>query len=133
MLVIVLENAPPRLRGVLSLWLLEIRAGVYVGRASRRLRERIWARVQRTIDADQRGNAVIAWASTSEAGFQFDTHGENRRLPVEFSGIQLVSFFPLEDPLAREEEEMADWLAQLYLEEQGDLLYFEDEEDHDSH
>jgi CRISPR-associated protein Cas2 len=42
MLVIVLENAPPRLRGRLSLWLLEIRAGVYVGRASPRLRDRLW-------------------------------------------------------------------------------------------
>lgn len=42
MLVIVLENAPPRLRGRLAIWLLEIRAGVYVGNYSRRLREHIW-------------------------------------------------------------------------------------------
>jgi len=34
MLVIVLENAPPRLRGRLAIWLLEIRAGVYVGKCS---------------------------------------------------------------------------------------------------
>ena len=32
MMVIVVENAPPRLRGRLAVWLLEIRAGVYVGR-----------------------------------------------------------------------------------------------------
>jgi hypothetical protein len=31
MLVIVVENAPPRLRGRLGLWLVEVRAGVYVG------------------------------------------------------------------------------------------------------
>ena len=30
MMVIVVENAPPRLRGRLAVWLLEIRAGVYV-------------------------------------------------------------------------------------------------------
>jgi CRISPR-associated endoribonuclease Cas2 subtype I-E len=35
MLVIVLENAPPRLRGRLAVWLLEVRAGVYVGNYSR--------------------------------------------------------------------------------------------------
>jgi hypothetical protein len=29
MLVIVVENAPPRLRGRLAVWLLEVRAGVY--------------------------------------------------------------------------------------------------------
>jgi CRISPR-associated protein Cas2 len=31
MLVIVVENVLPRLRGRLALWLLEVRAGVYVG------------------------------------------------------------------------------------------------------
>ena len=39
MLVIVLENAPPRLRGRLAIWLLEIRAGVYVGNYSNKVRE----------------------------------------------------------------------------------------------
>ena len=43
MLVIVLENAPPRLRGRLAVWLLEVRAGVYVGTYSRKLREHIWS------------------------------------------------------------------------------------------
>ena len=46
MLVIVVENAPPRLRGRLALWLLEIRAGVYVGKYSRRTREMIWNHVE---------------------------------------------------------------------------------------
>ena len=31
MMVIVVNNVPPRLRGRLAIWLLEIRAGVYVG------------------------------------------------------------------------------------------------------
>ncbi|MGS5230998.1 type I-E CRISPR-associated endoribonuclease Cas2e, partial [Escherichia coli] len=31
MLVVVTENVPPRLRGRLAIWLLEVRAGVYVG------------------------------------------------------------------------------------------------------
>ena len=30
MLAIVVENVPPRLRGRLAVWLLEVRAGVYV-------------------------------------------------------------------------------------------------------
>lgn len=38
MLVIVLEAAPPRLRGRLALWLVEVRAGVYVGDFSKRVR-----------------------------------------------------------------------------------------------
>lgn len=95
MLVIVLENAPPRLRGRLAIWLLEIRAGVYVGNYSRRLREHIWEQVEQGIED---GNAVIAWRSNAcESGFDFLTLGENRRMPVEMDGIRLVSFFPLDD------------------------------------
>ena len=46
MLVIVVSNAPPRLRGRLGVWLLEIRAGVYVGRYSARTRDKIWQQVE---------------------------------------------------------------------------------------
>ena len=41
MLVVVTENVPPRLLGRLAVWLLEIRAGVYVGEVSKRIREMI--------------------------------------------------------------------------------------------
>jgi CRISPR-associated protein Cas2 len=40
MMVIAVENATPRLRGRLSLWLAEVRAAVYVGVYGRRVRER---------------------------------------------------------------------------------------------
>ena len=46
MTVIVLENAPPRLRGRLAVWMLEIRAGVYVGKLNRRVREMVWDNVE---------------------------------------------------------------------------------------
>ena len=45
MLVIVVENAPPRLRGRLAVWLLEVRAGVYIGDYGRRVREMIWGEI----------------------------------------------------------------------------------------
>lgn len=91
MLVIVVENAPPRLRGRLAIWLLEIRAGVYVGKVSRRVREMIWSTVDQGLED---GNAVMAWTTNTESGFDFLTLGENRRMPVEMEGIQLVSFLP---------------------------------------
>jgi CRISPR-associated protein Cas2 len=91
MLVIVLENAPPRLRGRLAVWLLEVRAGVYVGDYSRRVREHIWEHVAEGIED---GNAVMIWRSKSEAGFEFKTLGANRRMPADFDGVQLVSFAP---------------------------------------
>ena len=94
MLVIVVENVPPRLRGRLAIWLLEIRAGVYVGNYSAKVRDFIWEQVEKGIDE---GNAVMAWRSSTEAGFDFVTLGTNRRIPVELDGITLVSFVPLND------------------------------------
>ncbi len=91
MLVIVVENAPPRLRGRLAIWLLEVRAGVYVGDVSRRVREMIWQNVEVGLEE---GNAVMAWSTNTESGFDFVTLGKNRRMPVEFDGLKLVSFLP---------------------------------------
>ncbi|NOQ77520.1 MAG: type I-E CRISPR-associated endoribonuclease Cas2 [Methylococcaceae bacterium] len=94
MLVIVTENVPPRLRGRLAVWLIEIRAGVYVGDLSRKVREMIWQQVEVGIEE---GNVIMAWSTNTEAGFDFLTLGENRRLPIELDGLKLVSFYPLED------------------------------------
>lgn len=94
MLVIVVENAPPRLRGRLGTRLLEVRAGVYVGKAGRRLRERIWEEVCIAIGP---GNAVMAWKTRSEQGFDIKTLGANRREPVDWQGLRLVAFKPDEN------------------------------------
>jgi CRISPR-associated protein Cas2 len=91
MMAIVVENAPPRLRGRLAVWLLEVRAGVYVGSYGRRVREMIWGQVQAYIEE---GNAVIVWAAPNDAGFEFETCGANRRVPVDLDGFRLVSFGP---------------------------------------
>jgi len=89
MLVIVVENVPPRLRGRLAIWLLEVRAGVYVGKMSSRVRQMIWDTVEKGLGE---GNAVMAWSTNTESGFDFLTSGANRRIPKEMEGIKLVSF-----------------------------------------
>lgn len=92
MIIIVLENAPQRLRGRLAIWLLEVRAGVYVGEYSRKVREYIWKQVE---DGIENGNAVIVWRDLgNEAGFEFQTIGSNRRVPVDYDGVRLVEFLP---------------------------------------
>lgn len=95
MLVIVVEGAPPRLRGRLAVWLLEVRAGVYVGDYSRKVREMIWAQVEASIGD---GDAVMVWTATNEQGFAFATCGHNRRMPVDFDGLTLVRFAPRTEP-----------------------------------
>ena len=94
LLVVIAENVPPRLRGRIAIWLLEVRAGVYVGDVSRRTREMIWEQLS---EGHGDGNVVMAWASRSESGFDFQTLGANRREPADYDGLRLVRFKP---PLA---------------------------------
>jgi len=91
MTVVVTENAPPRLRGRLAVWLVEVRAGVYIGDATLRVREMIRENLEQGIEA---GNAVMAWTTNTESGFDFVTLGANRRLSCEMDGVKLVSFLP---------------------------------------
>jgi len=91
MLVIVVENAPPRLRGRLAVWLIEARAGVYVGVYSQRVRETLWDEVRGAIGD---GNAVMAYDAPNDAGFVIETCGRNRRIPVDVDGFTLMRFHP---------------------------------------
>lgn len=91
MLVVVTENVPPRLRGRLAIWLLEVRAGVYVGDVTRRTREMLW---EQLTEGHEGGNVVMAWSARNESGFEFQTLGANRREPVDHDGLRLVRFLP---------------------------------------
>ena len=84
--------------GRLAIWLVEVRAGVragvYVGDTSQRVREKLWE----YCDADcDDGNIVMAWQTNIESSFDFQTMGTNRRIPVDFDGLRLVSFMPADD------------------------------------
>jgi len=91
MLVIVTKNVPLKLRGRLSLWLIEIRAGVYIGKVSGALKEKILAVVTAGVHT---GNVVVAWSTNTETGYDFLTFGKNRRTPTNLNGLLLVSFCP---------------------------------------
>jgi len=91
MLVIVTEAVPDRLRGYLSRWLLEIRAGVFIGEYSTRVRKVITKTIT---ENHETGNVVVAWSTNTESGFDFETYGSDRRIPIEMDGIKLVSFLP---------------------------------------
>ncbi|MET0009881.1 MAG: type I-E CRISPR-associated endoribonuclease Cas2e [Candidatus Thiodiazotropha sp. 6PLUC9] len=78
----------------LVVWLLEIRARVYIGDVSKRVRETLWQYMEADVED---GNIVMAWATNTESGFDFQTMGKNRRIPVEMDGLRLVSFLPIEE------------------------------------
>jgi CRISPR-associated protein Cas2 len=96
MTVVVTESVPPRLRGRLAVWLLQVRAGVYVGNVSQRVRETIWQQCEHFVE---QGSVVMAWSTNTESGFDFQTLGKNRRVPVILDGLKLVSFLPIDDAI----------------------------------
>lgn len=89
MTVIVLECVPVGLRGQLTRWLLEVRAGVFVGTVSSRVRECLWEMVE----AERRnGSAVMIHGAQNEQGFVVRASGDNTREIVDIDGLALVRF-----------------------------------------
>jgi CRISPR-associated endoribonuclease Cas2 subtype I-E len=62
MVVITLSECQASLRGDLTKWLLEINAGVFVGRISARVRNNLWERVCKSIPSGGDGGEIDAAA-----------------------------------------------------------------------
>lgn len=82
------------MRGRLAAWLVELRAGGCAGDYSARTRERIWDQMVAAIDV---GDAVMVWKAPTDQGYDFVSVGRNRRRPVDFDWLKLVSFAPRDD------------------------------------
>ncbi|MEU8501553.1 type I-E CRISPR-associated endoribonuclease Cas2e [Streptomyces lavendulae] len=89
MIVIAATAVPTHLRGALIRWLLEVTPELYVGTVSARVRDELWSSVTA---ACQNGSAVLAYPTDNEQGFELRTSGSQRRSPVDFDGLTLVSF-----------------------------------------
>lgn len=86
MLVLVLTAVPPGLRGFLTRWLLEISAGVFVGKVSKRVRELLWERTQTMV---RTGRAIMVFSARNEQGLSFLVHGHHWE-PIDVEGITLM-------------------------------------------
>lgn len=86
MIVITLTDCPPALRGDLTKWLLEINTGVYVGRVSARVREKVWNRVQESIKS---GRATMVYSTNNEQRMDFRVHNTSWE-PIDFDGLKLI-------------------------------------------
>lgn len=88
MVVMVLDDAPPALRGSLTRWLLEIRPHVYVGAASARVRDRLW---ERAVRVNEEGSVIQIWSARTEQGFDLRLHGDPAYRPRDFEGLTLIA------------------------------------------
>jgi CRISPR-associated protein Cas2 len=87
MVVLILENVSPSLRGELTRWLIEPRAGVFVGQISGMVRDRLWEKCCERLGD---GGAVQLWSTNNEQRFAVRTAGVTRREVVDFEGLLLV-------------------------------------------
>lgn len=94
MTVIVMERAPPGVRRELTRWLLEIRAGVFVGTVSARVREKLW---ELACERNLVGVVIMVWGARNEQGFAIRCFGDTTREIVDWEGLTLVCRRPSAD------------------------------------
>lgn len=87
MVVMVLERVPPSTRGELTRWMLELRAGVFVGKVSAAVRDRLWERVCSRMKG---GAGILAYSTNSEQGFAVRFWGRTGRRIENHDGLWLV-------------------------------------------
>lgn len=88
MTIFVLERVPATLRGELTRWLLEPHTGVFVGRPSALVRDKLWELI---CDKLKGGAALLVYTSDTEQGFTLQTCGKTARQLRDFEGLTLIS------------------------------------------
>jgi CRISPR-associated protein Cas2 len=87
MVVMIVENVPVSLRGELTRWLLEPKAGVFVGTVSALVREKLWDKVCKAKDE---GGCMLIHNTNNEQGFAIKFHGNCKREVRDFEGLFLI-------------------------------------------
>jgi len=88
MTVVVLIAVPEGLRGHLTRWMVEVAAGVFVGRVSARVRDSIWEVLSTRVGS---GQAVMIEPADNEQRWAVRTAGEDRWYPVDYDGLILAA------------------------------------------
>ncbi len=87
MVVLMLERVPAGLRGELSRWMIEPRTGVFVGKVSAMVRERLWDKAGKECAG---GAGMLIFSAPTEQGFAVRTFGDTTRELVDIEGVILV-------------------------------------------
>jgi len=93
MVVLVVEKATSAVRGELSRWLIEPKAGVFVGNVSAMVRDKLWEKVMGGIERGKTAGALLLHSAQNEQGFSVRVYGETKRDIRDWEGLTLV-FIP---------------------------------------
>ena len=92
MLVMILEKAPPNLKGELSRWLIQPLPGIFLGNPTRRVRDELWIKACKKI---KMGNVIQIWTARNEQGFDYRQHGNSTRSILDYGGLSLVTKYKI--------------------------------------
>lgn len=87
MVVLVVERVSPSVRGELTRWLLEVHAGIFVGKVPASVRESLW---ELACGKLRGGAALLVYPADTEQGFAIRAWGTTSRRVVDFAGLQLT-------------------------------------------
>ena len=91
MVVMVLERVSQTMRGELTRWLLEPKAGVFVGTVSALVRDKLWELACKRMG---KGGGILCHSTDNEQGFALRLWGDTTRLVRDFEGLSLVTIPP---------------------------------------
>jgi len=87
MVVFMLEHVPASLRGELSRWLIEPRAGVFVGNISAMVREKLWEHI---LKKEPESGLMLLHSAKNEQGCVLRTSGDTTRQVIDMEGLILI-------------------------------------------
>lgn len=87
MVVVILESVPASVRGELTRWMLELRAGVFVGDLSAMVRDTLWKTICGKL---RKGAGILVHNAANEQGFAMRFYGETSRELEDFDGLKLI-------------------------------------------
>jgi CRISPR-associated protein Cas2 len=88
MVVIIVERVPTSLRGELTRWMLEPKAGVFIGRVSGMVRDKLWEMVCGRMSG---GAGMMLHTTDNEQGFAVRFWGTTSRVAVDYEGLTLIA------------------------------------------
>lgn len=88
MTVIVANDTPPPIRGILKRWFVEPKPNVFVGTVNRRTRDKILEYVKRNAEEI---SLLILTSEPNCQGFKIERWGQPDRRDTELSGLWLVA------------------------------------------
>ena len=102
MVLMMLERVTPSIRGELTRWLLQPRTGVFAGKVSALVRDKLWDRVVLSLaplkprKSGRTPGAIMVYTTNNEQGFALRVTGQTDREVVDFEGLFLVKSRPRE-------------------------------------